>query len=261
VEAGYNNALSILAPRVDPDARGVNIDGACLFDPFSAGNVQEITRLLSLACIPVGTVFSHDLLKKVQHASQYTIGTNEDFASGIGKNCGGTLGFRVIEATFKRLGEVFADADVERVFSEIGQQEERIVRACDKYLLRFDPPSIVIFSGFSYAEHAAGTLERYLDADIRCIGSRNAPGESKYPVEHVNGLEGVRSLIKQHNPDLVLGSSFEHSLNEARAFTGITPPLRGTVRLAPTPLAGINGTLSLVEQVLNTCMDKKPGRS
>jgi nitrogenase molybdenum-iron protein alpha/beta subunit len=257
VEAGYNNALSILAPRVDPGVVGVNIDGVCLFDPFYAGNVQEIMRLLSMAGIPVGTIFSHDRLEKVQHASPYTIGTNGDFGSGIGKYCGGTLGLQAIEATFRRLGEVFADADVDRVFLELEQQEERMIRACDKYLLRFDPPSVVIFAGFSYAVHVAETLDRYLDADIRCIGSRNAPGESKYPVEQVTGLDGVRSLIGQHHPDLVMGSSFERSVCEARAFTGITPPLRGTVRLAPTPFTGINGTLSLVEQVLNTCMDKK----
>jgi len=261
VEAGYKNALSILAPRVDTSAHGVNIDGACLFDPFSAGNVQEVVRLLSMAKIPVGTVFSHDRLEKVQHASPYTIGTNDDFASGIGEYCGGTLGFRAIETTFGKLGKVFEDADVDRVFSEVEQQEERLVRACDKYLLRFDPPSVAIFAGFSYALHTAGTLERYLDAEIRCIGSRNVPGESKYPVGQVTGLDEVRSLIGQHNPDLVMGSSFERSVCDARAFTGITPPLRGTVRLAPTPIAGINGTLSLVEQVINTCMDKKSGRS
>ena len=261
VEVGYKNALSILEPHIDPDVNGVNIDGVCLFDPFSAGNVQEITRLLVMARIPVGTVFSLDRLEKVQHASPYTIGTNEDFASGIGEYCGGTLGLRVIETTFRKLGDVFENADVDRVFLEIEQQEERMARACDKYLLRFDPPSVVIFAGFSYAMHAAGTLERYLDADIRCIGSRNVPGESKYSVEQVTGLEEVRSLVGQHNPDLVLGSSFERSVCGARAFTGITPPLRGTVRIAPTPFAGINGTLSLVEQVLNTCMDKKPGRS
>jgi hypothetical protein len=36
---------------------------------------------------------------------------------------------------------------------------------------------------------------------------------------------------------------------------GITPPLRGVVRLAPVPLAGINGTLFVMEQVLNACND------
>jgi nitrogenase molybdenum-iron protein alpha/beta subunit len=261
VETGYKNALSILTPRVDKDALGVNIDGACLFDPFYSGNVQEIMRLLAMAGIPVGTIFSHDRLEKVQHASPYTIGTNEDFGSGTGKYCGGTLGFRSIEATFKKLGGIFEDADIDLVLSEIELQEERMIRACDKYLLRFDPPSVVIFAGFSYALHGAETLERYLDADIRCIGSRNTPGESKYPAEQVTGLDGVRSLLGQYAPDLVMGSSFERSVYEARAFTGITPPLRGTVRLAPTSFAGINGTLFLIEQVLNSCMDQKPGRS
>ena len=257
VEAGYKNALSILAPKVDPEVRGVNIDGVCLFDPFYAGNVQEILRLLRIAGIPVGTIFSHDRLEKVQHAAPYTIGTNEDFGRGIGEYCGGTLGFPAIKSTFERLSEVFAEGDVDRVFLELERQEERLVKACDKYLLRFDPPSVAIFAGFSYARHAATTLERYLDADIRCIGSRNTPGESKYPVELVTGLDGVRNLIGRYNPDLVLGSSFERSVCKTGAFTGITPPLRGSVRLAPAPFAGINGTLILVEQVLNTCMDKK----
>jgi nitrogenase molybdenum-iron protein alpha/beta subunit len=261
MEAGYKNALSVLKPQVDPDSRGVNLDGVCLFDPFCAGNVQEMMRLLVMAHIPMGTIFSLDRLEKVRHSSPYTIGTNEDFGSGIGEHCGGTLGFHSIGVTFRKLGELFEYADVDRVLVELEQQEERLVRACDKYLLRFDPPSVAIFAGFSYAMHCADTLERYLDADIRCIGSRTTPGESKYPVEQVTGLERVRSLIGEHNPDLVMGSSFEHSVSDARAFTGITPPLRGTIRLAPTPFAGINGTLSLVEQVLNTCMDKKPLRS
>ncbi len=39
------------------------------------------------------------------------------------------------------------------------------------------------------------------------------------------------------------------------AFVGITPPLRGKVRLYPAPLAGINGMLSFIEQVLNACID------
>ncbi|PKL57522.1 MAG: hypothetical protein CVV34_07055, partial [Methanomicrobiales archaeon HGW-Methanomicrobiales-5] len=255
----YLGAVKGMA-SVSVSGKALNIDGACLFDPFSTGNVQEIMRLLAMARIPVGTVFAHDRLDNVHHASRYTIGTNEDFGSGIGEYCGGTLGFRAIEATFKRLGEVFGDVDTDRVFLEIEQQEERMVRACDKFLLRFDPPSVAIFSGFSYGLHVAETLERYLDADICCIGSRNAPGASKYPVEPVTGLDRVKSLIGQYNPDLVMGSSFERSVCDARSFSGITPPLRGTVRLTPTPFVGVHGTLSLVEQVLNTCMDKKSAR-
>ena len=259
VEAGYKNALSILEPKVDHEVMGVNIDGVCLFDPFYAGNVQEIFRLLRLAGIPIGTIFSDDRLEKVKHAAPYMIGTNEDYRGGVGEYCGGTLGFPAIKSTFERLAELFTEGDVDRVFLDLEQQEERLVKACDKYLLRFDPPSVAIFAGFSYARHVAATLERYMDADIRCIGSRNTPGESKYPVELVTGIDGVRALIGRYNPDLVLGSSFERSVCTTEAFSGITSPLRGSVRIAPTPFAGINGTLSLVEQVLNTCMDKKYG--
>lgn len=56
-EAGYSKALTLLAPETDAATEGVNIDGVCLLDPFSQGNLQEIRRLLGLAMIPVATVF------------------------------------------------------------------------------------------------------------------------------------------------------------------------------------------------------------
>jgi nitrogenase molybdenum-iron protein alpha/beta subunit len=71
----------------------------------------------------------------------------------------------------------------------------------------------------------------------------------------VTGLREAKTIIELHNPDLVLGSSFERSVSGNRAFYGITPPLMGVVRLAPVPLAGVNGTLFFMEQVLNACMD------
>ena len=58
VEAGYANALARLGPRIDPGTPGVNIDGACLFDPFSCGNVQEILRMFAMASVPAGTIFA-----------------------------------------------------------------------------------------------------------------------------------------------------------------------------------------------------------
>jgi nitrogenase molybdenum-iron protein alpha/beta subunit len=258
LETGYKNALSVLAPRVDPATEGVNIDGVCLSDPFSRGNVQEITRLLVMAHVPVKTVFCQDLLEHTRRSSPFTIGTNEDFASGIGRHLGGTLGFEAIGETLRNLSAVFDEADIDPVLAELREQEDRIVSACDKYLQRNDPPSVLIFAGFSYAAFAAQTLKHYLDADIRCIGSRNTPGESPYPAEQVTGLSQVRALVQVYDPDLIIGSSFERSVSKNRAFTGIIPPLRGTVRLSPVPLAGINGTLSFMEQVLNACMDKKP---
>jgi hypothetical protein len=113
----------------------------------------------------------------------------------------------------------------------------------------------VIFAGAAYAEFAGQTLGKYLDADIRYIGTRNEPGASQYRTRYVAGLGEARTLLETYEPDLVIGSSFEQSVLKNRAFTGITPPLRGNVRLAPVPLAGINGTLSFIEHALNACMD------
>jgi nitrogenase molybdenum-iron protein alpha/beta subunit len=255
-EAGYGKALALLEPGTDDAGTGVNIDGVCLLDPYHRGNLQEIVRLLALASVPVSTVFCRDILGNTRHAAPCTIGTNDDFRSGIGKYLGGTLGFGTLRETFERLGNRFEDADATPVLRELSRQEEETIRVCDKYLRRFDPPSVVIFAGPSYAGFAAEVLERYLDADIRFIGLRNTNGKLRYPSAPVAGLKEVRALIRQYDPDLVLGSSFERSVSDCRSFCGITPPLRGSVRLAPVPFAGINGTLFFLEQVLNACMDR-----
>jgi nitrogenase molybdenum-iron protein alpha/beta subunit len=255
VEVGYKKALSLLAPKTDPATEGVNIDGVCLLDPFHKGNLQEILRLFGLASVPVATVFCHDTLQKTRTAASYTVGTNGDFSSGVGECLGGTLGLGTLRATFERLGTVFEEPDIDPVLREISLQEEETVRICDKFLRRFDPPSVVIFAGTSYAEFAAEALEHYLDADIRFIGLRNPGGPSCFPSGRVTGLTEAKTVIDLHNPDLILGSSFERSVSGNRAFYGITPPLRGAVRLAPVPIAGINGTLFFMEDVLNACMD------
>jgi len=257
VEAGYKKALSVLAPSVDPETGGVNIDGSCLFDPFSSGNVREIVRLLGNASVPVGTVFCADQLGKVGQANRYTVGTNGDFSSGVGEFLGGTLGFEEISKTFRRVASVCPDADPGPVETEMRREDERIIKACDKFLRRFDPPHAVLFGGFSYATFAARTLKHYLDADILYVGTRNEPGPSPFPSGLVQGLSSVRELIRQHDPNLVIGSSFERSVATNRAFVGLTPPIRGMVKLSPHPVAGITGTLSFVENVLNACMDRK----
>ena len=255
VETGYQKALTLLAPQVDTGVDGVNIDGVCLLDPFYRGNVQEIRRLLGMASIPVATVFCRDTLQKTCAAATCTIGTNGDFSSSIGEYLGGTLGFGSLRATFEKLGTAFEGSEIDPVLKELSKQEEETVRICDKFLRRFDPPSAVIFAGASYAEFAAQVLEHYLDADIRFIGLRNADSPSDYPSGLVTGLKEAETVIGTNNPDLVLGSSFERSVSGNRAFYGITPPMRGVVRLAPVPLAGINGTLFFMEEILNACMD------
>jgi nitrogenase molybdenum-iron protein alpha/beta subunit len=256
VETGYKKALSVMGPSVDPDIPGINIDGACLFDPFSSGNVREIIRMLNDASVPVGTVFCSGRLEETGHVASYTIGTNEDFFSGIGERLGGTLGFKEIASTFNRIASLFPDADISAVIEEMEREDERIIRACDKFLRRFNPPHTMIFGGFSYAMFAADTLKHYLDADIQYLGSRNEPGATSYPVEHVQGFTRVKELIRCYNPDLIIGSSFERSVDPKRAFVGIIPPIRDMIRLAHHPVAGISGSLTFIENVLNSCMDR-----
>ncbi len=254
-ETGYARALAALSPRATDTAEGVNIDGICLLDPFWRGNLQEIRRLLGMASIPAGTVFCSDHLRKTSAASPLTIGTNGDFTSGVGRFLGGTLGPDALRKTFERLGNLCIGADVSPVLEELDRREEEIVRACDKFLRRFDPPSVLIFAGASYAKSAAHLLDRYLDAEILFLGMRNRCGSPGYPAEMVSGLKEAENLIRKHDPDLVLGSSFERQARGGSAFLGITPPLRGTVRLAPAPFAGVNGMLWFMEQALNACLD------
>ena len=255
-ETGYAKALSLLGPAVDPENRGVNIGGACLLDPFSRGNVQEVCRLLRLADVPVGTVFCDDDLARVSRAAPFTLGTNGDYPCGIGEDLGTTLGFDALRSSFDRIADVFPNAACDHVIAEIDRQEESVVRVCDKFLRRFDPPAVAIFAGAAYAEFAAATLEKYLDAEICCIGLRNH-GEIRHPAVYAGGIAAVREQIVGSDPSLVLGSSFERSVCGDRSFIGFTPPLRGEIRLAPRPLVGINGALSFMERVLNACMDKR----
>jgi nitrogenase molybdenum-iron protein alpha/beta subunit len=260
LETGYRAALTALAPKVDPERRGVNIDGVSLSDPFYEGNVQEVFRLLYHAGIPVGTVFCRDWYEMAGHAAPLTIGTNDDFASNVGKYLGGTLGIPALRVTFENLSTAYKGADADLVLAELDKQEERVIHACDKYLRRYDPPSVAIFAGTAYAFFAGDTLKRYMDADILTVGTRNDPPAhltTQYPVEKLTGLEQVAEKIAEVSPDLVIGSSFEQSVSGDRTFVGIIPPLRGRVRLAHPPLAGTGGTLHFVENVLNACMDKK----
>jgi nitrogenase molybdenum-iron protein alpha/beta subunit len=66
----------------------------------------------------------------------------------------------------------------------------------------------------------------------------------------------VRELVSECRPDLVIGSSFERPVKPDAAFVGLTPPLRGKVRLTSPPIAGTEGTLYFMEGVLNACMDR-----
>jgi len=253
-ETGYQKALAALAPETDISATGVNIDGVCALDPFSRGNVQEITRLLQCSSIPVATVFCLDSLEKIRRPAPYTIGTNADYSSCIGTFLGSTLGIDETVKTFRALGCIFDESDIDPVIRECAAEEERIFRACEKYLRRFDPPQVAIFANLSYALFAKRSLEKYLDADVVSTVTRNDPCDAD-SVTQVSGINGIKELIDRYKPDLILGSSFEQSVSPNSGFVGITAPLRGRVSLAPRTIAGIGGTLSFLEDVLNVCIN------
>jgi len=261
-EAGHARAMEALNPAVDPAKSTVNIDGITLMDPFHRGNLQELERLLALIGAEAGTVFCRDRYDAVSDAGPLTVSANPDFAGAPGKTCGGTLGLPATLATFTRLCDGRAEGcgswDLSPLEDEIREAEERAVYACDRFLRRFDPPCALVFGIPGYAVFVAETLADYLDAEIPFVGTRFGAVSSRFPSENVTGFDEAAKVIGEHSPDLVLGSSFERTLAPDAAFIGITPPVRREVRLRADPLAGIEGTLWLLESVLNACIDRAP---
>jgi nitrogenase molybdenum-iron protein alpha/beta subunit len=257
MEAGYGRALEALDPEVDPQATGVNVSGMNLLDPFSAGNLIEAERLLSLAGVPAGTRIPRDPLDRVSRCAPVTISVNPDLHPGAGEVCGDLLGLPAVRKTFSFLGDRFPEADVSPVLSETARAGERIQHASDKYLRRFDPPRAAVFGGSAYAGCAAEALHRCLDAEILVIGSRNGLRPSRFPVREMAELGGIHEFLAAERPDLVVGSSFERSACPEAAFVSLTPPLRGQVLLRSRAIAGVEGALSFMEEALNACMDRK----
>jgi nitrogenase molybdenum-iron protein alpha/beta subunit len=257
MEEGYGRALAALDPGIGPEEQGVNIAGLNLLDPFNSGNLLEAGRLLSLAGTTAGSRIPQDPLERLSRCGSITVSVNPDLPPGTGEVAGGLLGIAAVEETFSRLGDRLPGVDVRPVLEEASRAEERIRRAADKYLKRFDPPRAAVFGGFAYASFAADALKRYLDADILLVGSRNRPGASPFPVREMVQIGEISGFLSGEKPDLVIGSSFERSAWADAAFVGLTPPLRGRVLLRSRSLAGIEGTLSFMEEVLNACMDRR----
>ena len=258
MEVGYGRALAALDPGIDPEEKGVNIAGLNLLDPFHSGNLLEAGRLLSLAGATPGTRIPQDTLDRISRCGPLTVSVNPDLPCGTGEVAGNLLGLAAVEKTFSWLGDRHSQRSIYGpVLAEASRAEERIQRAADKYLKRFDPPRAAVFGGFAYAHFAADTLKRYLDADILMVGSRNWLRASPFPVREMVQIGGdIAESLAGEKPDLILGSSFERSAWPDAAFVGLTPPLRGRVLLRSRCLAGIEGTLSLMEEVLNACMDR-----
>lgn len=255
-EEGYLAALDALRCRTDSGVYGANIDGLNPIDPFYFGNLREAERLLARVRLPTSTRFCAGSLDSVYHASPDTLSTNPDLASKVGDPVGSLLGLEETGKAFSALHLKHSDMDLDPLMRELRETEERIVRACDKFLRRHDPPSTLIFGGASYALFAAATLHRYLDAEIIAIGSRNRKIPSPYPLTCMGGLREIEDCIRREEPDLVLGSSYEQSVCGTSAFVPFTFPLRGRFALRTRALAGPEGVLSLMDEVLNACMDR-----
>ncbi|MCE5338698.1 MAG: nitrogenase component 1 [Methanomicrobiaceae archaeon] len=256
LEAGYRRALEQVAPEVDPDAAGVNIDGICRTDPFCRGNAIEARRLLNLAGATVATTFCLDRYAAAHRAAPFTVGTNPDLASGVGTECGSLLGLDAVAETFERLAAEVDGIDPRPVTEEIAWADARITKACDKYLRRFDPPRVAICAGRSYAMFARELLKQYLGADIACVAVRNDPDSRNDTVTPTADFSTIRGMIREAEPDLVLGSSYERAICSNAAFVGLTPPLRGRVLLHSRAVAGIEGVLWLMDEVLNACINR-----
>jgi nitrogenase molybdenum-iron protein alpha/beta subunit len=255
-EDGYLHAHELLPVSIDPGKKGVNLDGINLIDPFSSGNTMEAVRILTNAGIPIAAVFSSCPIEHLSGLPPRTVSANPDLSGTWGENSGSLLGIDQTTKTIVGHTERGCYGNPDEILKEAAIAEEQIIRSCDKYLQRFDPPSVALFGGFSYVVFAARLLEKYLDASLVCIGSRNRPRPSRFRVAATGSLTMVRDLIEQDPPDLILGSSFERTICPSAAFVPFTYPLRGMVRLRARPLVGIQGELALMEEVLNACIDR-----
>jgi nitrogenase molybdenum-iron protein alpha/beta subunit len=258
-EDGFCSATrSLIAGRNRRDT-GVLVDGLSPLDPFYSGNCLEVLRLLALGGVPETILLSACPLGSLSNLPTSSISTNPDLQNGSGEMRGTFLGIDETVSSIQNLKYGSDGGSIDPLIREADAAMEDMARVCDKYLQRHDPPSIAIFGGFAYACFAAELLEENLDASITCIGSRNSTGPSRYSVAEASTLSQVQELIDQDPPDIVLGSSFEHTIAPSAAFVPFTFPIRGMIRLKARPLVGIQGTLSLIEDVLNSYLDRKNG--
>jgi nitrogenase molybdenum-iron protein alpha/beta subunit len=259
-EEGYLAACRALPFRADPGARGVNIDGLQLLDPFCSGNALEAERILAAAGVGVAARFCDSPLDEIGHASGFCVQTNPDLASGYGQALGTFLGLDETGRTLRLLEKQYDNVQVDAFDHERERAERAIEASCEKFLLRHDPPVVAVFSGFSYGDFAARMLKKYLDASITVIGCRNTAGHSPFRTAGACSLSAVQDLVAGDPPDLILGSSFERLACPTAAFVPFTYPLRGMVRLRARPLVGVQGLAGLMEDVLNACLDHQQVR-
>ncbi len=255
-DAGFRKAQETLRPLFNEPCQGVTIDGLNPADPFYRGNLLEAGRTLEIAGIPVCSAVSSCRFATSMPAGKCGVTVNPDLASGIGQPCGSLLGLQAIRETMAVLSEHFPCADPAPVLDEVETASARITAACDKYLRRYDPPVTAVFGTAGYAAFTSTMLSTFLDAEIAFIGLREEPvSPFQGNARTLTDLEEISRVIRELSPDLVLGSSYERAAAPGSAFVGLTFPQRGRVMIGSRALAGTEGALRFMDEVLNACMD------
>jgi nitrogenase molybdenum-iron protein alpha/beta subunit len=258
-EDGFKSACRSLPVELDPLTERVTVDGLSPLDPFYAGNCLEATRLIQQGGIASPVLLSACPSESLSRLPPVSISSNPDLSSGFGSDIGTFLGISETVRVSCVLQDEFSGFSAEPIIRDAEKAEDEIARACEKYLHRYDPPAVAVFGGTAYACFAAHLLESALDASITCIGSRQPSPPAGSRAIGAPSTEQVKELIDRDPPDLILGSTFERTLSPSAAFVPLTFPIRGMVRLKARPIIGIQGTLGLVEDVLNACMDRNTG--
>ena len=252
VEKGAKIAFESLGIKTNASREGVNIDGVSLLDLFWRGNLHEAERLLSQMGVPVAVRFAKDSYENLQKgAVLHTVSVNPSYPSGVGTMLGSFL-FPDLKETCAKLRDTFPNADIDPTLEEWKRAEEQIFYSCDKYLRKYEPPVVAVCAQESYAVFAKTMMERYFGSEVPVILARNSDAVS-IPCE--TDLTKITGHIADCSPDLILGSTFEANAYPKSAFLGITPPDRSRVSISARPIAGIEGGIMFIENVLNTLID------
>ena len=255
-------------------ADSVNVDGVCSLDPFYKGNLNEAGRLLNLCGLKTAAVFCHDTYESIAHPSPYSVSVNPDYNCADiintrafehdrkSRSSDSLLGLENVLKTFEELSDKMSDNDVDisRIESECEETDEILEKAGDRYLRRYDPPRVAVYSTHAYTEFACEMLTEYLDAEILHAAARNTPptissysqgsDENPYNITDICDLHMIKETLSATDFDLIIGSSFEHAAFPDSAFVAMTFPIRHRKMIYDRPLAGIQGALYLMDEVL-----------
>ncbi|ABN06339.1 oxidoreductase/nitrogenase, component 1 [Methanocorpusculum labreanum Z] len=252
VEDGAKIAFERLGIETDASREGVNIDGVSLLDLFWRGNLHEAKRILTEMGIPTALCLAKDSYENLRKgAALHTVSVNPSYPSGVGTMLGSFL-FPDLKDTCAKLADIFPNADIDPLLEEWNLADEQLFYSSDKYLRKYEPPVVAVCAQESYALFAKSMMERYFGADVPVMLARNHDAVS---IPSETDLTKIAGHIAGCRPDLILGSTFEANGYPNAAFLGITPPDRSRVSIAARPIAGIEGGIMFLENVLNTLID------